>query len=268
MNSLRHDEGIYRARGVVGFSSMESLQVFGVRRLGVPAFFALAALAVGCAPTETLAPVGESVTFLGQATPAGMSTTDSDVRVALVIEDRFATLYVCGGPSSFGEHSRWFTAELDRDPVRVGEDVSFDGPIVAIAKDGAVATFDVEDGVVSGQVIEPSGLALSLDATELAPAADVGSRGLDQPGLYSTVDDGCRTGVIVFEEDGELAVQGTWCGAHEAASGNIYAQVTPIMPIFAGPSGIRVRVDSTLAEVAGRELVAMPVSPRDLRTPR
>lgn len=250
---------------------MESLQVFGVRRLGVPAFLALAAIAVGCAPTETVAPVGEAVTFLGGATPAGMSPTESDVRVALVIEDRFLTLYVCGGPSSFGEHSRWFTAELDGDLVRTADDVSFDGPIVALAKDGAIATFTIDDGEVSGQVIEPSGLALTLEASELSPASDAGSRGLSQPGLYSTVDDGCRTGVIVFERDGALDVQGTWCGSHApdgTAAGNIYAQVTPIMPILAGPSGIHVRVDTSLVEVAGRELVAMPVSPRALRTPR
>ena len=58
-------------------------------------------------------------------------------------------------------------------------------------------------------------------------------------GLYSVMDSGCRTGVIVQDDGGgEPSLQGTWCDEN----GN-FAQVTPVYPIQVVGGQLHVQVD-------------------------
>lgn len=169
----------------------------------IPALLALSA--VGCGDEVTVS------TYVGKVT--GPS---ADAVVGLVSDGERVQLYLCGGPSTYATHSRWFQGP-------VAADGSF-----SIESGGFVATGGVSEG--SGELKTDAGETLSWTAR---PASG------DLEGLYAAFDGSCRTGAVVgdFDGDGTVDLQGTWCDGRDA-----FAQVTPIMPIATSSRGIGVRV--------------------------
>lgn len=138
----------------------------------------------------------------------------SDAVVGMVSDGERVQLYLCGGPSSYAALTRWFQ-----------------GPV------GADGSFSIASGdfVAEGDAFTGEGVVKTDDGRTLAWQVDPASG--DLPGLYAAMDGSCRTGVVVgdFDGDGALDLQGTWCDGKD-----LFAQVTPIMPIMPSARGIAV----------------------------
>lgn len=181
----------------------------------------LAALAAGC----------------GDVRPASIYTgtlEGSDVRLGIAREAGALVAYVCGGPSTYTTHSRWFSGS-----VHAGG--------AALEKDGWTLELGFEGTEAAGTLRAPDGAALAFTAA----AGD----GDTSTGVYDATDDGCRTGVLVVQEraDGAPLLQGTWCDR----SGDV-AQVEPGVRMPRGRAGFEVMVNRP----AGRSaLFVEPVLP-------
>jgi hypothetical protein len=121
-----------------------------------------------------------------------------DTRLAVIEIDGRTLAYVCGGPSSYATHSRWFRG------------ASTDGVLES-----------------EGWRLRLHGERPTLETPSSGPSIEFESnapvREDSMAGLYATMDRGCRTGVIVSEDEGGTpAIQGTWCDE----SGN-FEQVEP-----------------------------------------
>jgi hypothetical protein len=166
----------------------------------------------------------------GPATWTGAAQS-SDLALAVVEQDGAVTAYACGGPTSYASSTRWFhgTADASGRFAMTSDGWSIEGTT------GTEAT-----GTLTG----PDGVA---HAFSLAPRAQGSAEG-----LYSVQDAGCRTGVVVWGEDGgALRAQGTWCDEADH-----FAQVTPVMPIDPSSGGVSVRVDLSALGQGVRELFA------------
>ena len=153
----------------------------------------------------------------------------TDAVVALVATDTSATFYVCGGPSTFGSLTRWFSGTADANSLHLTspDTATVEGTIDATTAQG---TLNLPDGSTRPWTARPK------------------SVGTDE-GLYATVDQGCRTGVVVTQPTAEAtpSVQGTWCNLS-----NDHVQVTPVMPFVRQGSALEVLV-------AARALFVSPV---------
>lgn len=201
----------------------------------------LGALA-GCGGAETLDPVAHDepvATYTGRI--AG-----SDAVFAVLAGPVDVALYVCGGPTTYSAVSHWFSGSREAGSAHVS----------LTSDEGATAELTLEDETLAGRVEDPTGeLGLRADR---APEDGIS-------GLYGALDAGCRTGVVVWREEGAEAasVQGTWC-----SDTGIFAQVTPIAPVESPAdvaSGLAVSVVSVSPDVPERQLVVFPVVPTDLR---
>ena len=115
----------------------------------------------------------------------------SDSVVGAAIEGERVAVYVCGGPGSMETDTRWFIGDIGAEGVHLERDGwNVDAALTA-------------DGDLHGAVTAPAGNARVF---ALGPVT-AGSKA----GLYSVVDSGCRTGVVVQQPAAELAVQGVWC---------------------------------------------------------
>ncbi|MFT3765509.1 MAG: hypothetical protein QM820_08350 [Minicystis sp.] len=163
----------------------------------------LASLAVGCGD-DVVAPA-----YVGKV-------TDSDAVVGMVSDGERLQLYLCGGPETYARYTRWFQ-----------------GPIAA---DG---TFSIESGgfVAEGDLARGGGTVRTDDGQTLSWSVTPADSALG--GLYAAMDGSCRTGAVVgdFDGDGELDLQGTWCNGKD-----VFAQVTPLLPIALTDRGVRVSV--------------------------
>lgn len=164
---------------------------------------AAAVLAAGCGD-ERFAPV-----YVG-------TVAESDAVVAAVTDGEEVALYLCGGPETVATHTRWFKGKLD-------ERGAF-----SMAKDGFTASGDLAAG--TGTVTTAEGVTLTWSMRPSEGAIE---------GLYATVDEGCRTGAVAadFDGDGVVDLQGAWCDAESR-----FAQVTPITPIAVTDRGMAVSV--------------------------
>ncbi|WP_438024051.1 hypothetical protein [Sorangium sp. So ce233] len=211
--------GSFHLSGVIDLDTARS------RALARAAGVLGALLCAGCAadPEEHEAP----------ATGTSVGAVDgSDAVVAVVRGEGEVTLYVCGGASSYATMTRWFEGTVE-----------------------ANGAFSLSNGGWTARA-EPGGDAGTLrspDGAELAFRVRPASLDRDE-GLYSAVDSGCRTGVVVLTPEGAEApaLQGTWCGA-----GDLFAQVTPIRWLSElDRRGIEVRVE---LEGAPKNLLVTPL---------
>lgn len=180
-------------------------RAIGLRlHLGAAALL-LAALAAGCGD-EAAAPA-----YVGKVTDP-----EADAVVGMVSDGERVQLYLCGGPRTYATLTHWFQGP-----------VASDGTF-SIESGGFVATGDLEAG--AGEVKTDDGQTLSWS---VQPASG------ELSGLYAAMDGSCRTGAVVgdFDGDGALELQGTWCNGKD-----IFAQVTPIMPMTPSARGLAVDV--------------------------
>jgi len=200
-----------------------------LRRAASVALFAF----VAACSTETEAPVIEEGTFVG-------SLDGSDALFAVTVADGEVVAYACGGALTIDIHTRWYRGTLEGDSVTL------------TSNDGATGSLTFAGDGVSGSLTQPGGDVLTL--LETTRAVDGSATA-----LFSVVDDGCRTGVIVKQAnaDEEPFVQGAWCSiAASASEADIFQQVTPITPIEAGITSLKVEVANE-----DKELVAVLVDP-------
>ena len=188
---------------------------FAARRLaGALLLSALAA----CSEEEPTAEVSDGI-YIGKL-------DGSDALVAVTVAGNDVVAYSCGGPLTIHMHTRWYRGTLSEDSVEL------------TSADGATGTITFVGDSISGALVQPDGQELALFDTALK-GSDTAS------GLFSVVDEGCRTGVIVKQDspDVDAEVQGAWCGP--AAVGDedeIFSQVTPITPIEAGLTSLEIEV--------------------------
>jgi hypothetical protein len=171
----------------------------------------------GCAADEESGP---HAIYLGEV-------PGTDAVVAFVVDEAgIVNSYVCGGPSSYAELSRWFCGESD-DAGGAREFVKIE--------DGWHMEAIVGEDLVDGTMTSVDGTALSFTAARAAPGSRTDLFGADDLG-------GCATGAIVIDDGGgaEPRVQGTFC--EEDADGRIYEQVTPLAPPAAGETHMQVGV--------------------------
>lgn len=167
------------------------------------------AAASGCS-SEAVDPVAavEPRTVVGRV-------SGTDVAIAVVSDASQSVGYLCGGPTTLSPWTRWLAG---------------DGALLV----GADATWSVEidDGGLSGTVYPADG----------APIPWQGAQASGSAGLYTAVDAGCRTGVVV---ETETQAQGAWCNSQ-----GWLEQVTPVTPISV--EGFEVQVELASGE---RQLV-------------
>ena len=149
----------------------------------------------------------------------------TDAVVAFVVDEvGIVNSYVCGGPTSYAELSRWFCGESD-DAGDAREFVKLE--------DGWHMEAIIRDDVVGGTMTSVDGTSLSFTALRAEPSSQTDLFGANELG-------GCATGAIVID-DGTGApprVQGTFC--EEDGDGRIYEQVTPLAPPAAGETHMQV----------------------------
>jgi hypothetical protein len=172
--------------------------------------------AAGCG-TESLDPVeaAQPLTVVGRV-------QDTDVAIAVVSDGAAGVAYLCGGPQTLQPWTRWLTGEGG-----VLHDTEGEGWRVEIDEDGA-----------GGWVRPPGEGALPW----------AGAEAIGDAGLYSAVDEGCRTGVVVDTADG---AQGVWCSKQ-----GYVEQVTPVTPVSKGGFAVKVELSSGLRELTVRRFGA------------
>jgi hypothetical protein len=143
----------------------------------------------------------------------------TDAVIGRISDGQKVTFYVCGGPTTYGTMTRWFSGLDDASGA------------VSLEKDGWRVVSD--PGGHSSRIVPPEGPALAFEGH----AARFGT----PEGLYGAVDSGCRTGAVVLQPPGAAAptVQGAWCGG----DGSRFEQVIPILPGDVSRGGIAVRVN-------------------------
>lgn len=159
---------------------------------------------------------------------------DSDVRVAVLLDDSHVRLFFCGGADSVADKTHWFN--LTKDPGDVA---------VARAEDDAAlsAAFDLD--AVSGDY--------SVGGERHAYTAQRVAKGT-LSGLYEGKGECGRLGLIVRQSapNAEITAQGACVG-----NGHTPEQVNPILPLSSQDGKIRVRApgqsddDILLLQAAG-----------------
>ncbi|XYH95651.1 hypothetical protein ACMHYB_48930 [Sorangium sp. So ce1128] len=209
--------GLFHRSGEIVLYCLKSARALA-RAAGALGFM----LSAGCA--------AEAVDLAPETSVGAVEGTDAVV--AVVRGEGQVTLYVCGGASSYATMTRWFEGTADASGA------------FSIANGGWTAS--AEPGGDAGRLRTPDGAELAF---RVRPAS------LDRAeGLYTAVDSGCRTGVVVHTPEGAEApaLQGTWCGA-----GDRYAQVTPIRSLHEiDRRGIEVRVE---VDGARKDLLVTPL---------
>lgn len=145
--------------------------------------------------------------------------TGTDIYVATLYEDDRAMAYFCGGPTTIATHTRWFTG-------MPGQDGAFD-----LTRDGWRVEFDPNADGATGALSDPDGeqYAFTTKSTE----------DLKTGGLYRAQLDGCAVGVVVLDDSGLSAMQGTHvCEGAEASA----VQVIILSPALSDDGGLEVSV--------------------------
>lgn len=106
--------------------------------------------------------------------------------IAVVIDHPRVVAYTCGGPTTVSTHTRWFTGELAPDHS------------IRLEQDGVRLIGRWDEDRISGNIDGEAFEARSRHSTA-------------ETGLYEARRDGCRVGVIVHADAGEVVVQGAAC---------------------------------------------------------
>jgi len=167
------------------------------------------------------------------------SISSTDAVMGAVTEGDRAGVFVAGGPTSLDTMTRWF----EGDAAELETGIEKDGWIVDATRNEAVL-----GKPLIGQLVSPANETYSFS---LATAT-----GGTIEGLYSTLDAGCITGVVVRAtlpgQDPEL--QGVWC----SSNGAIDAVAPVASPVALVDGAITISVD---APAGVRELQVRPYLP-------
>jgi hypothetical protein len=196
----------------------------------------IALSSAGCGEDEGVAG-DRSQTKSSSQTFAG-ALNDTDAMVAAVQSGRDWLFYVCGGETTQATLTGWFPARVDHSAGTANVEAT-DGEATIVATRGIES--------ISGTLRDSTGAVYSFEADRVdVPAAKIA-------GLYSTMDSGCRTGLVVVPNltGDPMRVQGVWCD-----SGGRVGQVTPISPIELDHRGLAV-----LAGPDSRLLHLLPAIP-------
>lgn len=157
----------------------------------------------------------------------------TDLLVATVYDESTdeAIAYFCGGDTTFGTHTRWFS----------GGEQTQDG--FTDAQDDWEVTVEVDDTGATGTLTEPDGTTHAFTTTA------VGSDSI--AGLYSARVDDCTAGVVVVDEGGQARAQGTYFCTEPEFS----VQVIILAPVALTPDG-GIEVEVPLPEGTTTVLVA------------
>jgi hypothetical protein len=196
--------------------------------LATIATMALAGAGCGASPHGDAAGTLPPVVFVG-------NLASSDAVVGLELGDAGWVFYACGGATSLASLTHWFSASPAADAI----EFTREGWVLQGQSDGLTSGW-------RGTLTGPDGVARAWAAAPSPPGT--------LSGLYSVVEDGCRTGLVVSQAAPGAAVhaQGTWCNG-----AGRFEQVTPILPVERTDLGIRVEVN---APGATRDLYLAPVS--------
>jgi hypothetical protein len=150
------------------------------------------------------------------APPEGVWVARSqDLWVGVTVEGDRAAAFVCGGGPNLTTHTRWMTAAVDDDRV-------------VFNQDGWTLGVDRAEDSAPIELTDPGGASVALSGVR--PPDD------GFAGLYTAMNSGCRTGVIIADGSASL---GAWCDD----VGN-FAQVTPVQPLRFEGNGLPVTVDA------------------------
>ena len=139
----------------------------------------------------------------------------SDVALGALKPEGHLLVYACGGPSTLATHTRWF-------------DVPLSGPTFSAESGGTTITGKLAATGLSGTLEVPGSGVISWTLPELQAGA--------LSGLYDRVENGCRTGVIVFSDDPSApSAQGVYCNGS-----GLFDEVTPVAPFQMTSEGLPV----------------------------
>jgi hypothetical protein len=152
------------------------------------------------------------------------TVSDSDIRVAAVIEGDRARVFFCGGPTSYETATKWIVTDIVDEKIEVDDD-------------GWVVHGTLNRGGLSGSV-EQNDEKRSFSAVRVASGTIAG--------LYEGTSDCGRVGVIVSQPDRDSDAHGQGACIGE---GHPPEQVNPILPIALDDGEIRVEIGETEASV-------------------
>jgi hypothetical protein len=115
---------------------------------------------------------------------------DTDALLAVSIQDVHAVAFICGGEQTVTTYTRWMYNTVDEDDQTLAFEV-----------DGWRLDLEIAEPGANGELTTPTGDIIGIGAT-LTP-------GTDLQGIYSSVNDGCRDGLIVMGTGSEAV--GVWC---------------------------------------------------------
>jgi len=146
-----------------------------------PSIVAAAALLLlsGCASPR---PEGTWVSRVG----------DTDARLAVSIQDTHAVAFICGGEKTFTTHTRWMYNVVDDEDE-----------VVAFEVDGWRLDFAIDSPGAEGELTTSAGDIIAVGAT-LTSETDI-------QGIYSSINDGCRDGLIVMNGPLGPETRAVWC---------------------------------------------------------
>lgn len=207
----------------------------------LPTLGACSAPSAGADEDPTVIASDDALTASRRVFVGGMRATDA--RVGIVVEEGRIAVFVCGGPTTVGTHTRWFRGTL---PAGARE-------VRLTASDWSVGLWREGDHL-AGALDRGDGYPLAFSVREVASP---------YLGLYTTRIENATVGVIVSDDDGDgrLEVQGA-VQAIQASSGLTFAaQVTPVRIASLAPPALVVRMP---LEGMLREAVVRPL---ELSTP-
>lgn len=210
--------------GVLPSALLEERAVISPRRTHASFAALCALLAVACAngseeAERAGAGAGASAasvdaTFIG-------SIAGTEARIALVRGERSLVAYVCGKGTTLATHTRWFHADLRA--TSAGDTLS------VVSADWTLRVEPAGDGL-QGEVQGPGG---EIETWTAPRAPDAGET---EVGLYDAAQDGCRSGVIVWQAQPGAAcdAQGSYCDGAGSRS-----QITPVLCEAGRPLDVR-----------------------------
>jgi hypothetical protein len=158
----------------------------------------------------------------------------SDAVVGLEIGQSGWVFYSCGGPTSLGSLTHWFSAGAP--PGALGIDLSKNGWSLK----GQAGSCDGSAAGCAAGLPEWGGTLIGSDGV-VHPWSAAQAPGGSLSGLYDVTENGCRTGLLLSQgAQGDVALaQGTWCdGVGD------FEQVTPIRPVERTDRGIHASVNA------------------------
>jgi hypothetical protein len=166
----------------------------------------------------------------------------TDATVAIVASPRHARVYFCGGSSSYGTLTHWFTVDIDSTGKAISQPDAGDWALQA----------QLEGDRMIGSVTPADGVVRAFQAGAVAAGTIAG--------LYETLASPCgRIGLIVLQSSGGAAPTGQGACIGSGAAGGLPSvlQVNPIVPIARSADGsIPVVVAGSTAEV-----MVLPAAP-------